>query len=194
MEMQGRIDEGIAFLESRENDWPPDNGFAFHNFWHLALFYLERGATTARSRSSTARSIRARRRCCWRSVDATAMLWRLHLEGVDVGRRFEQVADEWEAALDDEARLLRVQRLPRRDGLRRDRARAALRRLVTRMEAATLRTAPNAAMTRHVGLPLVIAVRTSPTATTPARSNRCCRRATSRSASAAAMRSATCSR
>src|SRR5512146_2909282 len=41
MEMQGRIDEGIAFLSSREADWAPDNGFAFHNFWHLALFHMD---------------------------------------------------------------------------------------------------------------------------------------------------------
>jgi hypothetical protein len=41
MEMQGRIDEGIAWLETREPDWAPDNGFAFHNWWHLALFYLD---------------------------------------------------------------------------------------------------------------------------------------------------------
>ena len=44
MEMQGRIDEGIAFLEERRGDWAaPDNGFAFHNWWHLALFHLDRG-------------------------------------------------------------------------------------------------------------------------------------------------------
>ncbi|MGH7307696.1 MAG: tetratricopeptide repeat protein, partial [Candidatus Rokuibacteriota bacterium] len=42
MEMQGRIDEGIGWLESREADWAPDNGFAFHNYWHLALYYLDR--------------------------------------------------------------------------------------------------------------------------------------------------------
>jgi hypothetical protein len=34
---------GIAFLESRRPDWAtPDNGFAFHNWWHLALFHLDR--------------------------------------------------------------------------------------------------------------------------------------------------------
>jgi tetratricopeptide (TPR) repeat protein len=42
MEMQGRIDEGIAWLESRERDWAPDNGFAPHNYWHLALYHLDR--------------------------------------------------------------------------------------------------------------------------------------------------------
>ncbi len=41
MEMQGRIDEGIHWLVDRERDWAPDNGFAFHNYWHLALLYLD---------------------------------------------------------------------------------------------------------------------------------------------------------
>jgi hypothetical protein len=39
MEMEGRIDEGIAWLEERERDWAPGNGLAFHNYWHLALYY-----------------------------------------------------------------------------------------------------------------------------------------------------------
>ena len=30
-------------------------------------------------------------------IDATAMLWRLHLRGVDVGERWAPVADDWEA-------------------------------------------------------------------------------------------------
>ncbi len=41
-EMQGRFDEGARFLASRSDDWSPDNGFAYHNWWHLALFHLER--------------------------------------------------------------------------------------------------------------------------------------------------------
>ena len=35
-------------------------------------------------------------------LDATALLWRLRLESVDVGDRFEVVADEWEARLDQD--------------------------------------------------------------------------------------------
>src|SRR4029450_9366851 len=34
MEMQGRIDEGITFLGSREGDWAPAKALPFHNFWH----------------------------------------------------------------------------------------------------------------------------------------------------------------
>ncbi len=36
-------------------------------------------------------------------LDATALLWRLRLEGVDVGDRFERVADLWKGKLEDEA-------------------------------------------------------------------------------------------
>jgi tetratricopeptide (TPR) repeat protein len=41
LEMQGRFDEGKTMYRERENDWAPDNGFAFHNWWHLALYHIE---------------------------------------------------------------------------------------------------------------------------------------------------------
>src|SRR5690606_13970696 len=77
--------------------------FAFHNWWHLALFYLDSArydkvlglydTCVHPERSQIVLSL----------VDATALLWRLYLEGVDTGDRFEAVADEWEQQLDDEA-------------------------------------------------------------------------------------------
>ncbi len=102
MEMQGRIDEGIAWLESREADWAPGNGFAFHNYWHLALYYLDR------QRYGDALALYDR--CvhpappdlALQLVDATALLWRLYLEGVDLGARAAVVADNWAGRLDTE--------------------------------------------------------------------------------------------
>ena len=102
MEMQGRIDEGIEWLEGRQHDWAPDNGFAFHNWWHLALFYLDRGDfdrvvhlyDTAVQPEPAVFALTL--------VDATALLWRLHLEGIDVGDRWTSVADNWEQRLDVE--------------------------------------------------------------------------------------------
>ena len=42
IEMQGRIDEGIGWLTSREADWAtPDNAFAPHNCVDLALPHME---------------------------------------------------------------------------------------------------------------------------------------------------------
>jgi tetratricopeptide (TPR) repeat protein len=103
MEMQGRIDEGIAWLESRQTHWSPDNAFAFHNWWHLALFYLD-GARYDKVLELYDSQIHPEASQIVLSlVDATALLWRLYLERVDVGARFEAVADEWEQQLDAEA-------------------------------------------------------------------------------------------
>ena len=158
MEMQGRIDEGVGFLESRENDWLPDNGFSYHNAWHLALFYLD-GARHDRVLALYDRTIHpGPAPTLMALVDATAMLWRLHLEGVDVGGRFEQVADEWEAAFDRETGFYAFNDFHAALAFAATGRVAALRHLVTRLEAATLRIGSNAAMTRHVGLPLVLAL------------------------------------
>jgi hypothetical protein len=41
MEMQGHAREGIEWLESTRNAWATNAGFAIHNAWHLALFYVD---------------------------------------------------------------------------------------------------------------------------------------------------------
>ncbi len=41
MEMTNRVEDGREWLESRTEDWSPDNFFAVHNWWHLALFYFD---------------------------------------------------------------------------------------------------------------------------------------------------------
>ena len=38
LEMQNRYDEGMKFMRSTSDNWAPGNGFAFHNWWHLALY------------------------------------------------------------------------------------------------------------------------------------------------------------
>lgn len=101
MEMQGRIDDGISFLSSRSKDWSENNGFAFHNWWHLALYNLERGDydrvlslyDTAIHPKPTGIQLEL--------ADAAALLWRLHLRGVDVGDRWVDVADAYEPVAED---------------------------------------------------------------------------------------------
>ena len=102
MEMQGRIDEGVAFLNERTNDWATDdNGFAFHNWWHLALFHMDRGDFAA-ALGIYDKVLAGAHAMALSRVDATALLWRLHLEGADVGKRFHVVADAWEGDLESE--------------------------------------------------------------------------------------------
>jgi tetratricopeptide (TPR) repeat protein len=95
MEMEGRPDAGIRFLEGRSADWAPGNGFAFHNWWHLALFHLERNDTAA-ALALYDRAIHPQPTpIAYENVDASALLWRLWLRGTDVGPRFAALADCW---------------------------------------------------------------------------------------------------
>ncbi|MBI3451249.1 MAG: hypothetical protein HY057_00085, partial [Rhodospirillales bacterium] len=40
-EMQGVQAKGVAWLSERQHQWAPDNGLAYHNWWHLALYHYD---------------------------------------------------------------------------------------------------------------------------------------------------------
>jgi tetratricopeptide (TPR) repeat protein len=102
MEMQGRVDEGIDWLEQRVDDWSPGNTFAFHNWWHVALFYLDRDDTEAVLRLYDECVYAGTPDACFVMVDAAALLWRLALFGVDVADRAAVLADVWQQRIDAE--------------------------------------------------------------------------------------------
>jgi tetratricopeptide (TPR) repeat protein len=102
-EMQGRVDDGIRFLRDRQSDWGDGNLFKVHNWWHLALYLLEAG------RTNDALAIYDRHIHHDHSVgvplemlDASALLWRLHLDRVETGGRFAVLADAWATRTSDE--------------------------------------------------------------------------------------------
>jgi tetratricopeptide (TPR) repeat protein len=95
MEMQGRVVDGTRWLTSREQDWSVDNGFAFHNWWHLALFHLDLGETAQALALFDRRISPAPSQAPLELIDASALLWRLSLRGVDVGSRWEVLANSW---------------------------------------------------------------------------------------------------
>lgn len=103
MEMTGRVDDGIRFMTSRVDDWSPDNNFALHNWWHLCLFYLDKGdvesilAIYDEQLAPNAEDISIA------LLDLTALLWRLRLLDVDIGNRMHRVADIWAAKTATEA-------------------------------------------------------------------------------------------
>jgi tetratricopeptide (TPR) repeat protein len=100
-EMRGDVVAGIDWLLSRQDDWSIDNGFAYHNWWHLALYWLEIGEH-AQVLALYDNAIRpADSDVVLELIDATAMLWRLHLRGVDVGARWQPLLARWRARLDD---------------------------------------------------------------------------------------------
>jgi tetratricopeptide (TPR) repeat protein len=95
MEMQGRIDEGIAWLTSRERDWAPGSSFAYHNHWHLALFHMDQERYAEALALYDAQIHRETPDFALQLLDATALLWRLHLDGVKLGERAKALADNW---------------------------------------------------------------------------------------------------
>ncbi len=94
MEMQGRHKEGAAWLQDRRDDWA-ENGLAVHLWWHLALFQLESLDTAAALALFDANIAGGASTVNLQWLDASALLWRLQLLGVDVGKRWHALAGEW---------------------------------------------------------------------------------------------------
>jgi tetratricopeptide (TPR) repeat protein len=157
MEMQGRIEDGIAWLDSRRDDWASDNMMAVHNWWHLALFHLDQDEV---GRVLAMYDQRLREEASGQVldlIDASAMLWRLTLRGLDVTSRWRDLAGVWQArggmgyyAFNDVHALMAY--LGAGDD-------HAARALIEAMEGAAQGAGTNAMMTREVGLPVAHALR-----------------------------------
>lgn len=97
LEMQGRHDQGIAFMREDLPAWTSDSFLAVHNWWHLALYHLELGQIDEVldlvdgpiSGGATPQMLEL--------VDASAMLWRLHLRGVELGGRWQALVQRYQA-------------------------------------------------------------------------------------------------
>jgi hypothetical protein len=94
MEMQNRQADGIAWMRGNDG-WAGDSFFQVHNWWHLALYHLETGDTDAVLALFDEKMGGGRSGVVMDMVDASALLWRLHLRGIDVGDRWQALADGW---------------------------------------------------------------------------------------------------
>jgi tetratricopeptide (TPR) repeat protein len=98
-EMQGRTGDGLAFLGARRADWSEGTLFNVHIAWHEALFALEHeDHAAALAVYDQTLHHPGSEGVALEMVDAAALLWRLHLDGVDVGGRWTPLADAWAAA------------------------------------------------------------------------------------------------
>ena len=96
LEMQDRADEGIHWMTEREPFWASnDNFFRVHNWWHCALYFLDRG-DNERALALYDDAIRSERsNIALDLVDASALLWRLALLDCDIGERWHELAIAW---------------------------------------------------------------------------------------------------
>jgi tetratricopeptide (TPR) repeat protein len=108
MESQGRRSEGIAWLAMLAPNWEGSHNMQHHLWWHCALFKLEHGDHAAvldlydtRFRNLAAPLTVASPDVYIDVQNAAAILFRLERLGVDVGERWEELADKAEARIGD---------------------------------------------------------------------------------------------
>lgn len=92
-DMTGDAAGGIDWLTGREAAWSHCNNFRYHVWWHKALMHLDLGQIDTVFDLYDAQ-IRADQTDDYRDIsNATSLLSRLELNGVDVGDRWEELAD-----------------------------------------------------------------------------------------------------
>ncbi|WP_018429480.1 tetratricopeptide repeat protein [Hoeflea sp. 108] len=95
MEMQSRQRDGIAWMRGNTEAWTKDSFLQVHNWWHLALFHYDLGETGEVLALYDGPIYGAQSKLALNMVDASAILWRLNLGGVDVGARWASLAANW---------------------------------------------------------------------------------------------------
>jgi len=98
LEMQGRAAEGVLWMGARSAWWADPGAASTHLWWHLALYQLELGRTRL---ALEVYDRRLQGDSLSELIDASALLWRLHLAGHDGGGRFAALAARWEPYAED---------------------------------------------------------------------------------------------
>ncbi|MFT4560980.1 MAG: tetratricopeptide (TPR) repeat protein [Gammaproteobacteria bacterium] len=101
LEMQGRLDEGITLLNRDPEQWADRNPFQGHNWWHLALFALEKGDYDFVMKIYDDRVITSNTEFFLDIQNGASLLKRLELQGVNVGARWDGLAEYAEKQIGD---------------------------------------------------------------------------------------------
>jgi tetratricopeptide (TPR) repeat protein len=118
LEMDCRPGEGRDWLASQIPNWSAGNNLIHHLWWHRTLMELDLGERDA-VLASYDENIRNFTDPMTKAVpdhyvdlqNATALLWRLEQLGIDVGDRWQELADKAEARIGDAGHLLLVPHL-----------------------------------------------------------------------------------
>lgn len=95
MEMQNRRHDGIAWMRAAPLAWAQDSFLSVHNHRHLALFHLGLDDIDAVLALYDVPVCADAPGLVFDLVYQSALLWRLHLRGIDVGTRGQALADRW---------------------------------------------------------------------------------------------------
>ncbi len=155
MEMQSRQRDGIAWMRANPDAWSRDSFLQVHNWWHLALFHYELGEHDEVFALHDGPVMGGKSAVALNMVDASAILWRLHLGGVDAGGRWEALADLWETRPSAGYAFNAMHAMMAFVGAGRHKAAAAL---IDAQRTAMEAHDDNAGFTRDIGLPATMAI------------------------------------
>jgi hypothetical protein len=99
---RGQVEEGVQFLDEMADTWISLNSFMFtHLWWHQVLFYLRQGREADALRLYDGHCWGVAKHYSQDQIGAVSLLARFELAGMDVGARWEDVADHLEARATD---------------------------------------------------------------------------------------------
>jgi hypothetical protein len=91
-ESQARHADVVSLLCDADDDWPQRTLFANHLWWHYGLRLLANGEPAA-AIDVLDRYLAAA--TAFGLCDSTSLVWRMELAGVDVGDRWQRLAEQW---------------------------------------------------------------------------------------------------
>jgi hypothetical protein len=101
-EMLGQPAEGLRWARRHAMRWNGQQGdeaaAGHHLWWHVALFFV---ALHQPQRAVAVHDRRLQQDSVAGLIDASALLWRLHLERFELGSRFKTLAARWAAYAED---------------------------------------------------------------------------------------------
>uniref|UniRef100_A0A7N6BH81 Tetratricopeptide repeat protein 38 n=1 Tax=Anabas testudineus TaxID=64144 RepID=A0A7N6BH81_ANATE len=97
-EMKAEIDKGLTFMEGREKDWQVSDVLASHNYWHWALYFIEKEQYEAALQIYDSEVASG---SMLDTVDACSLLYRLEMEGVCAKDRWRELHQVTKAHTDD---------------------------------------------------------------------------------------------
>ncbi|WP_417308924.1 tetratricopeptide repeat protein [Devosia sp.] len=98
----GRVAEGVAFLEEAKHTWVGLNSFMYtHNWWHKALFHISQGDHVAVFDAYDNHVWGIAPDYSQDQVGAVSLLARMEIAGMDVGERWQSVADKMQGRAQD---------------------------------------------------------------------------------------------
>jgi len=100
LEMTGRPDDGVAWMEGRLPYWSdPKCNNRVHIWWHKALFHVERGEFDEALRLYDEEILPVMRPVGTQLCNPTSLLWRLETLGCDAGDRWLRQFELWQKQL-----------------------------------------------------------------------------------------------